>query len=927
MKLYKKQLSTAIAIALTLTIAATLIALPIANAHTPAWDIKTNAYVTAAPNPIGVGEYTTLVCWVDENPPTATGHTGQFWEGYKLDITKPDGSKQTIGPWTERSATGSDWQTFVPDQVGTYTIVFSWPGATATNGTGDPKPAGIPFVGDYFEGSTSAPLKLVVQQEPIASWPEPPLPTGYWTRPIDAMNRGWSTLASNWLKGSWLFPSNFQRWGTAPESPHIVWSQPIVNTYPGGIADAMWPGQPTDANDYESPWSAPIIMQGKIYYNSPPVSDWASYGYYCRDLYTGDLIWYKNGTDNGLNNPYTIGSGYNLAQSYVGLTQGWLYHYDSVNGQGVLAYLIMVQGTTWYILDSNGNLRLTLKNVPSAPIGGNVAAAVTDQDGSLLYFNYNKTNGNILAWNISQSIPHLAPYGTSEEQWKARFGATIDAVNDTSWWDVGIGPGAGVVDLNDIRPRSGYSMNVTIQAGLPVSGSNIQVLVDANRVPKMMFGCWIENMGMATCGAEYTGTTSSGAGDHFSAWAVRFDEHAAPYTPYPNKLAEQNNNLGWGATLLWNRNYTVPIPGQNYTWVLASSGSYEGLGGVSYDDQIFVLICKQLRQMWGYSLATGDLVWGPTPSMPEMNYYGITTNSYYGKILATGYGGTVWAIDGKTGKVLWTYNATSIGYESPYGQNYPLSITAVADGKVYLHSTEHSPTKPLWRGSYLRCLNITDGTELWKLEDFNQGASIADGYIVTSDQYNNQIYCIGKGPSAVTVSAPQSGISMGNSFTITGTVTDGSPGAVAYAKKYALNGVACVSDESMEAWMEYLYMQQAMPTSTTGVPVTIDVIDPNNNYVNLGTATNDLSDFYNFAVNTNDLAAGPGTYKVIATFAGSNSYGPSYAESAFTVNAAPAATSPAQYPVPPDYTMAIVGAAIAIIIVVVIVGILILRKK
>ena len=95
--------------------------------------------------------------------------------------------------------------------------------------------------------------------------------------------------------------------------------------------------------------------------------------------------------------------------------------------------------------------------------------------------------------------------------------------------------------------------------------------------------------------------------------------------------------------------------------------------------------------------------------------------------------------------------------------------------------------------------------------------------------------------------------------------------------------------------MEYLYEQQAKPTNATGVPVTIDAIDPNGNYINLGTATSDASGVYGFSVNTDKLAAGPGTYKVIATFAGSNSYGSSSAESYFTVNSAPAAT-PHQHP-------------------------------
>ena len=55
--------------------------------------------------------------------------------------------------------------------------------------------------------------------------------------PINDANRGWSTLASNWLGGSWLV-SNFQRWGIAPESAHVLWTTPITPGLAGGILDA-----------------------------------------------------------------------------------------------------------------------------------------------------------------------------------------------------------------------------------------------------------------------------------------------------------------------------------------------------------------------------------------------------------------------------------------------------------------------------------------------------------------------------------------------------------------------------------------------------------------------------------------------------------------------------------------------------------------
>jgi len=688
-----KTMATLIALFLVLTITATLVVLPIANAHTPPWTMPTSFYVAAAPNPIGVGQYTNIVMWVDRYDPTGTGAQGEHFRGYKLDITKPDGTKEVLGPWTCYSAVGAMGITYTPDQVGTYTIVASWPGQKIEYVVGGTMSDAI---NDTYLGSTSAPLKLVVQQEPIKEWQEPPLPADYWQVPINAANREWSTRASNWLKGSWLV-NNFQTAGTAPESAHVLWTKPITPSLAGGINDAAWPGMPSNAHDYENPWTAPIIMNGKIYYNAPAVSDTATYGYYCRDLYTGEIIWYKNGTDNGLNNPFTTSGGYNLAQSYVGLTQGQLYHYWSVNGQGILAYLIMVSGSTWYFLDSNGNFMLKLINVP----GG---TAVTDQDGSLLKYSYNPTTGNLLCWNSSQSIPPLSPMGTSQQQWKMRFGATIDAVNDTSWTKVGP---SGSVTADMIQPRSGYTMNVTVAKNLPISvsfgaegGGPTAVLQDENRVPKMLFGFY-----------KGAGSTISSAPDPdtMSAWAISIDDHVAPYSPLPDQSATQNTNLGFGATMLWNKNFTVPLPGKNYTW---------NLGGVSYADKVFMLVCKQTSQLWGYSLTTGELLWGPLAPFSQEDFWSRSSNMYYGKVLACGsYSGILAAYDAKTGKLLWTYNATAPGHESAYGENMPLSISAVADGKVYLTSSEHSPTKPLWRASYVRCVNITDGKELWKLLD------------------------------------------------------------------------------------------------------------------------------------------------------------------------------------------------------------------
>ncbi|MCW3996013.1 MAG: PQQ-binding-like beta-propeller repeat protein [Candidatus Bathyarchaeota archaeon] len=891
----------ALLFALFLMITITITAIPLTVAHDPPWRVPTSAYVSCAPNRIGIGQSTTIVVWVDRYSPTAGGGIGQRWNGFKIDITKPDGKNETIGPFQCSSDVGSDFKVYTPDQVGTYTIVFSWPGETVK-----PSPAVLTSdaIGDFYEGSTSKPAYLYVQQEPIAPWQEPPLPTDYWTTPINAANRGWSTLASNWLGGSWLV-AGFQRWGIAPESAHILWTQPLTAGRGGGILDAQWPGISMNAEDYESPWGSPIIMNGKIYYNSPAVSDSAKYGYYCMDLYTGQTIWYKNGTDNGLNNPYTVASGYALSQSYPGLTQGQIYHYHSVNGDGLLSYLIMVQGSTWYFLDAaTGNWILTLINVPSG-------VTVMDQDGSILIYTYNKATGNILCWNSSQAIPPLGPVGTNQQQWKMRFGATIDAVNDTSW--IKVGPSGDVTAQELVH--SAYSMNVTIQAGLPFSGgfgaapSGISaVLQDENRVPKQLFGF-------------YKGSGSSIGSpidpDTFSAWIVDINEHATGYNTYPNLTNTQNSNLGYTASLKWNKTITVPLPGKNYTW---------NLGGVSYDNQVFMLRCSQTGQLWAYSLTDGSLLWGPTPQFSQMDFYGISSNMYYDKLLeCSSYGGTIAAFKAKTGELLWTYNATAPGFEGYYGENMPLSIWAVCDGKVYTYSTEHSPSKPLWRASYIRCINITDGTEIWKLLNFKSfigTPGLANGYIVHCSDYDNLIYCIGKGPSATTVSAPQIGMPMGSTYVITGTVNDISPGALASGPKFGYtNGIPAVSDESQEGWMEYIYEQQAKPSNATGVPVSIDAIDPNNNFIHIGDAVTDTSGTFGYSWTTPDV---PGQYRIIASFKGSKSYGSSSAATFAYVGEAAPTPSPYMGTAQPPTEMYFAISTIAIIIAIAIATVLLL---
>jgi hypothetical protein len=160
-------------------------------------------------------------------------------------------------------------------------------------------------------------------------------------------------------------------------------------------------------------------------------------------------------------------------------------------------------------------------------------------------------------------------------------------------------------------------------------------------------------------------------------------------------------------------------------------------------------------------------------------------------------------------------------------------------------------------------------------------------------------------------------VEVGKSIDISGTVLDTSAGTQQDAVKANYpNGVPAISDASQSAWMNYLYEQQPMPTNAAGVPVSIDVIDSNGNYRNIGTTTSDMSGTFRFSWKP-DIA---GNYTVIATFHGSDSYYPSYAESGFVADSAPTTTTAVPTSAPASvvdtyFAPAVVGIILTIVIV------------
>jgi hypothetical protein len=387
-------------------------------------------------------------------------------------------------------------------------------------------------------------------------------------------------------------------------------------------------------------------------------------------------------------------------------------------------------------------------------------------------------------------------------------------------------------------------------------------------------------------------------------------------------------NADTKGTTLWTKYY--PPADNNVTRALIAVDAIAGT---------FVTEDKETLEFNGFSLENGNHIWTAASPVVEWDTLRRDTLSAYGKLYAAGYDGILSCYDDKTGDLLWTYgrggegNSTNSGLNTVYG-HYPFFVDVIADGKVYLGTTEHSPNQPLYRDAVYRCVNATTGEEIWTLTGMGSGMYIgqndvvADGYFAYLNIYDMQVYCVGKGASKLTVDAPAAAISQGGSVVIRGTITDLATGTTQKEQAARFpNGVPCVSDASQKQWMEYVYMQQCKPTNTTGVTVNIAVIDSNGNQRSIGTAVSDASGTYSLQW-TPDIT---GKYTVIANFAGSNAYYGSSAETSFAVDS-PAATPTTQAIVTTQsmadqyFLPAFAGLFIAILVSIVL-SVLVLRKR
>ena len=842
-----------------LSISSIAAVLPTVLAHDPPWEIPTWAFMSISPDPIGVNQETLIVMWLNDYPITANGAFGDRWNGFTIDITKPDGTKETLGPY-ESDPVGAQFTSYTPTQLGTYEFIFKFPGDTLTNQY--PKPDGTigfgmaGYINDTYLPSQSEVKYLTVNEEQVEPYYETPIPTGYWTRPISAINRNWASIAGSWLNAGDT-PGNFQEYSTGPESSHIMWTKPY---WEGGIMGGQ-AGSTSyyTGRSYEPFGTDMIVLNGKLFYNvlAPPRIGW-----YMVDLRTGEELYYHNTT--GPISLITGGFGFDFSGDIDtgALSFGQIYNYDSPNQHGGFPYLWSVDGpepNTWMMFDGfTGKYICSIGNVSS---GG---TAVYGKDGSILRYSIAGTPNpagfffpdiapfNLQVWNTSKAIWEKHGVYSDNEYWLWRpyYGNTFDGNN-------------------------GFSLNVSIPDD--VTGSILAVVED-----------------------EYI---LVGNGGRNSVDGLE-----------PGVITALSLVPGNEGTKLWSRNINPPYD------VITGTGA-GGIFGwgviagptVDVENKVFYYTSALEQKVWVYDLDSMQLLW-ETPNGPDWNFYGMSNSIAYGKLFNFGYGGIINAYDVRTGELLWNYSSGTVGFETAY-ENTPLSLGAIADEKLYMYSSEHSPTMPLARGRGLRCIDVNTGEELWEIHHWANDPLIADGYLVDLNLYDNQIYCYGIGPSATTVEGPITAVPIGEKIMILGTVTDQSAGA---------KGTPAIADEYMDEWMEYIYMNRPMPEVAVGVTVKLSTYDPNGNYQDIGATTVDTSG--NFGLSW--TPAVPGDYYIMAEFEGSASYGSSFDTTYVSVAEAPEATPSPPDPTPPPPTETyIAGSTIAIIAAIAVVAFLILRKK
>jgi len=855
-------------------------------------------YIFIATTNAGINQNIQVVIFMSSVTPDAIENTGTRWQNVNVSITRPDGTTDSRH-FTSLDAVASAYFFYPATMLGTYKFQASFPGQTIPpffNPLG--LSSSVPLV---YGPATSNVVSVTVTQ---AQEPQPttntPLPTSYWQRPINALNYNWNQVASNWLLPGWDYPgrqfdqgSAYDRNTMAPNSAHILWTTPL--TFGGLVGGEFGATDYYNGMSYEQYFHPPVIINGRIYYNSivgnePTAITNTGVNAYtttdqenqssitCLDLATGKTI---------------------MTIPQASVSFGQIYNYISPNQGGTFAYLWDTNGPggTWKMYDAwTGQYILSLANVPSGTM-------VLDNNwggpGNILIYTVNNAAGTLSLWNSSAVLnprttaalnPFLAQLGILALAGANPFtyrpenymGLTFNATGTTNL-------GGGLVgDTNGIE----WTVPIKDFATLNASGTPSIVQIGYDNT------IWI----------------MSGTGPSVAVFSL---------PPY-EKWSSYSMTDGSQKTALVNINLLSKLPlngtaydGVNMPRIVDSNGN-------------FAIYNKESLSMYSWNVKTGAFNWGPAvTSTNGWALFNWETDFVADNIVYSwGFDGYVHAFDTATGTSVFNFNAGDAGSLNPYGTNALYQGILIADGKLYAQTGDHgNGAQPLYQGEWLYCMDKNTGRSLWNMSGWFNQPAIADGVMLTQNLYDNQIYAFGKGPTAMTVEAPLTAVATGTSMVIQGTVTDQSPGA---------KGSAAISDQYMSQWMAYKYEQQQLPSTfpcdNAGVQVTLTATSPSGSTTTIGTVNSDSSG--NFAITWTPSTTG--MYIITATYSGSNSYYGSNAETHVVVGTVSSGVTPSVSTTPPPAsppgstpasTLYAIAAAIIVIVIVIVAAIALQRRR
>ena len=875
-KTKNKTLTIYLTIILVTSMLTAISTLETATAHDPAWEIPTYAKLGFSSNPIGVGQETLIYMFLGNPPFDGAALTNDYrFRNYHLTITAPDGSEEKINFDYIADSTNAQTYSYTPEQVGEYSINFTFPGQAINDYSHNPESA---YVNDtYLPSSTSA--KLIVQEEPIPSPIDSyPLPTEYWTRPIYGENPYWFTISSNWLGsgvpgyGGMPGPNMqcFSGDSIGPETSHIMWSMPIQS---GGVVGGdlfdIAGNTYFEGSAYIQRFTNPIIVNGRLYFREPFSFSGGTTGpTYCVDIRSGEVIWSRTDLPT--------------------LSFAYIYDVETPQQHGVYQPILCTSNFGQGFDADTGEPLFNTTGVPSGttvlgPQGEHLRYVITPANQG----DTSDPDWRLLQWNSSKLWSGLGfGEGTST---RPSISGTVDASTSNRYdWNISL-PWLNQMDQSLNRGSLVNPISVVQAFYDDILLCREGSLPSTNQDPSIV----------------------------------------NPYTYFAVNLDPSKGSIG---SVLWRNTITPP---QDIKII-----SY---GGADPEARVFVESYRQTSTWTGYSLDTGKKLWGPTQSQDDFDYYGspgpgtLANTIAYGKLYSSAYAGILYCYDLQTGQRLWTYGNggegnSTFGGLGVYYNHYPTFINAIGNDIVYLVTTEHTVETPIYKGALIRAVNATDGTEIWTLSGYvgefaASSFAIADGYALYFNGYDNQIYSVGRGPSAITVEAPLANVQLGSGLVIRGSLTDVSAGTKQNEQAARFTyGVPLASDQIMKDWMGYVYQQKPMPTNFAGVPVAISVVDSNGNCRTIGTATTDENGAYSLEW-TPDIE---GMYKVYATFEGTKGYWPSNAITSFAVDQAAATPTPqAEQPesMADQYFIPAIAALFILVAVIGAVIILMLRKK